>query len=115
MTGDGSDDAGLLRRLEQVISDRRRSRPAGSYVAELFDGGHPLLSAKVIEEAYELIEACGGDDRTTVVHEAADLVFHVLALLGSQDVSWSDVERALTRRFGIGGLTEKATRAERPA
>lgn len=108
------DPGDIWRRLEETLAERIRERPAGSYVAELLDGGHPAMSSKVVEEAYELVEACGAEDTPAVIHEAADLVFHVLVLLSSNDVRWQDVETELARRFGIGGLAEKAARSERP-
>lgn len=110
-----AESTGIWQRLETVLADRIRQRPAGSYVAELVDGGHAAMSSKVIEEAYELVEACAEDDSAPKTHEAADLVFHLMVLLAANDIRWQDVEAELSRRFGIGGLTEKAARAERPA
>ncbi len=109
-----SEAGDVWRALETVVQDRLRKRPTGSYVVELVDGGHAALSSKVIEEAYELIEACGGEEPAAITHEAADLAFHVLLLLQANDIAWSDVEGELSRRFGIGGLAEKAARAQRP-
>ena len=100
----------LLVQLEQVIAERLRQRPAGSYVAELLEGGHPVQAGKVIEEAYELIAACAEDDRPAIIHEAADVVFHLLVLLQANGAGWPDVVSELSRRFGLGGLAEKASR-----
>jgi len=104
----------LWRRLDAVIAERVAAQPAGSYVAELVEGGHPLLAGKVIEEAYELIEACAEERRPAIVHEAADLVFHTLVLLQFQGIPFAEVEAELAQRFGISGLTERAARSERP-
>lgn len=108
----GADD--IWRRLEHVIAERMHLRPSGSYVTELLDGGHPVLSGKVVEEAYELVEAGAEGERAAVIHEGADLVFHLLVLLKTHSVGWSDIESELSRRFGLGGLTEKAARLESP-
>lgn len=113
-TDPAASESDIWRRLEQVLIERRQSRPANSYVTELLDGGHPVLAGKIIEEAYELVEACGEDDRPGVIHEAADLMFHVLVLLQTHDVRWCDVEAELSRRFGLSGLAEKASRSESP-
>lgn len=102
-----------LMRLAAVVEHRLKERPGGSYTVELFDGGHPVMASKIIEEAYELIEAAGGEepvDRQAITHEAADLVYHLLVLLTSVGVSWQFVERELLDRFGTSGLTEKAAR-----
>ena len=42
--------------------------------------------------------------------EAADLVFHLLVLLGASDVSLADVVAELERREGVSGIAEKASR-----
>jgi len=96
-----------------VIEDRKARRPSGSYTTRLLDGGVEAAGAKVIEEAAELVEAAGpGDpaDRAAVVHEAADLLYHLLVLLAVSDVSLAEVEAELAQRFGTSGLEEKASR-----
>jgi phosphoribosyl-ATP pyrophosphohydrolase len=113
MTAPAADAGGLFRRLEQVLEERIRHRPPGSYVAQLLDGGHPAMAGKVVEEAYELIEACAEEDRPAAIHEAADLVFHLLVLLRANGIRWDDVEAELDRRFGVGGLADKRRRPAR--
>lgn len=105
-------DAGdILARLFDVIQDRKRTRPEGSYVVQLLDGGVPKIAAKVREEAEEFIEAAGQDDASHTAEEAADLLFHVCVLLGHADVAPDQVLAVLEKRFGLGGLEEKAARA----
>lgn len=48
--------------------------------------------------------------REALIHEAADLLFHALVLIGWAEVSMEEVERELSRRFGVSGLTEQASR-----
>ena len=50
-------------------------------------------------------------DRHKVVHETADLLFHVMVGLAACDVPIADVWQELGRRFGVSGLDEKAARA----
>jgi phosphoribosyl-ATP pyrophosphohydrolase len=97
----------VIERLEQVIADRLRERPRGSYVTRLLDGGEPAIAAKIREEAAELCSAAGVPES---VHEAADVLFHVLVLLGARGVGFAAVCGELERRFGTGGLAEKAAR-----
>ncbi|MBW2273183.1 MAG: phosphoribosyl-ATP diphosphatase [Deltaproteobacteria bacterium] len=106
-------EAEILDRLFGVIRERAEQRPEGSYVVQLLDGGLPRIAAKLREETEELIEAAGEDDRDHTAREAADLLFHVWVLLGAAGLSPDDVYGVLGERFGIGGLAEKATRAER--
>jgi phosphoribosyl-ATP pyrophosphohydrolase len=42
--------------------------------------------------------------------EAADLVFHLLVLLADAGLSLDDVRAELTRREGVSGHVEKASR-----
>ncbi|MBN2475243.1 MAG: phosphoribosyl-ATP diphosphatase [Pirellulales bacterium] len=98
-----------------VIEDRKATRPTRSYTAGLFDGGIDAIGAKIREEAGELVEAARAADavRQHVVHEAADLTYHLFVLLAACGVGLADVEQELARRFGTSGLEEKASREDR--
>jgi phosphoribosyl-ATP pyrophosphohydrolase len=111
MTKSGSD---ILARLFEVIEDRKRERPDGSYVVDLLDAGVPGIAAKIREEADELIEAAGNDDQTHTANEAADLIFHVWVLLGHAGLHPDRVFEVLEERFGMGGREEKASRKSHP-
>jgi len=104
----------ILRRLTDVIEDRRQRRPADSYTAQLLDRGAPAVAAKLREEAEELIEAALDEvpDCRQVVHEAADLLFHTMVLLAQCGLRLEDIEAELERRFGTSGLTEKPERTQ---
>ncbi len=107
--------AEVLERLFEVIEARRRERPAGSYVVSLLDGGLPAITAKVREEAGEVVQAALAEGDEALAHEVADLLFHVLVLLSARSVRPEAAYRELGRRFGIGGLEEKAARTARAA
>lgn len=110
----GSDpDARILDLLFGIVETRRQERPAGSYVVSLLDGGQTAIAAKVREEAEEVIAAARDESDEAVAHEAADLLFHLWVLLASRGVAPDAVYRELSRRFGIGGLEEKASRVSR--
>ena len=108
----------ILRLLCEVIVQRRQDLPEGSYTTTLFQGGTEKMASKLMEETLELIEAVTStshergsiDNKSDIVHEAADLLYHFLVLLTSCDVTFCDVEAELARRFGVSGLTEKASR-----
>jgi phosphoribosyl-ATP pyrophosphohydrolase/phosphoribosyl-AMP cyclohydrolase len=100
--GGGKDSllpADVLPHLEAIIADRKTNRPAGSYTTQLFDGGAPLILKKVGEEAVEVIVAAQNEGDERLVSELADLVYHSLVLLAARDLSWTDVEMELGRRF----------------
>ena len=44
------------------------------------------------------------------MHETADVIYHLLVMLGHKGVGWDEVEAELARRFGVSGLDEKAAR-----
>ena len=103
-----SDDT--LQRLAALIHSRRADNAAKSYTKELLDGGPERCAKKLGEEATETVIAALGSDTTALKREAADLVYHLLVLLESRQLSWSDVLQELEARMGTSGLAEKAAR-----
>ncbi len=99
-----------LKRLEQIIRERRVSDPALSYVAKLTHAGRAKIAQKLGEEAVETVIAAVSDDRIGVVGEAADLLFHLGVLLADMDLSFDAVMAELDRREGVSGIAEKASR-----
>jgi phosphoribosyl-ATP pyrophosphohydrolase len=103
----------VLASLMRVIQDRRANPPPRSYTASLFAGGVERIGEKLREEAAEAVEAAaeaGEEGRRHLIHEAADVVYHLLVLMGLRDVTLADLEGELAKRFGISGLDEKAAR-----
>lgn len=105
----------VLHDLMATIEDRKRNSPPKSYTTSLFQGGIDRIGCKVMEEAAEVVRAgrkChdSPDAAQQVVHEAADVLYHLFVLLGFCDIKLSQVEAELARRFGISGLDEKAAR-----
>jgi phosphoribosyl-ATP pyrophosphohydrolase len=99
-----------LKRLEQTIAARASASPETSYVAQLNARGVAVIARKLGEEGLEtVIAALGGTDQE-LVGEAADLLFHLLVLLGHRCVPLSTVLEELDRRDGVSGLDEKASR-----
>ena len=86
--------------------------PATSYVAKLYAGGIPLIARKLGEEAVETVVAALSQDNQALTDEAADLLFHLLVLLGAKGILLADVEAELNRREGVSGIAEKAARTD---
>ncbi|MXP26669.1 phosphoribosyl-ATP diphosphatase [Altererythrobacter indicus] len=101
----------MLNRLEETIAERRKASPDASYVAKLHDRGLPVIARKFGEEAVEAVVAALSEDRQELVGEAADVLFHLLVMLGARDVTLSDVMAELERREGTSGIVEKASRS----
>jgi phosphoribosyl-ATP pyrophosphohydrolase len=98
-------DERFLARLWATIESRRADDTATeSYTRKLL--AQPAkVRRKVIEEAYEVVEAQQGlldgrDSQDHLAHEAADLLYHLFVLLASADVTPSAVYAVLERRHG---------------
>lgn len=105
----------IFARLMAVIEDRKKTRPQRSYTTTLFEGGVERIGDKVVEEAAEVVEAArlaAEDQGKALVHEAADLLYHLFVALAYGGVSLAAVEAELARRFGTSGLEEKSRRAD---
>ena len=102
----------IIKLLDEIIEDRKFSSSKRSYVKSLLDSGDPKMIKKVREETEELIVALNhnGKNPEKLIHEAADLWFHVLVMLASRDIKGLDVIEELKKRLGTSGLVEKASR-----
>ncbi len=93
-----TDDLDYLAELMAVIESRRDDPLEESYVSRLLAEGPAAVRAKVAEESEELLDASRDEPADAVVHEAADVVFHVLVLLAAHDLDLEDVTAELQRR-----------------
>lgn len=103
----------ILDEVYRIIQQRRDQSADKSYVASLFAKGLDKILGKIGEEATETAVAGKGGDPKEVVSETADLFFHVLVLLGYYDLPPERIYAELRRRFGVSGLTEKASRSQK--
>lgn len=93
---------GTLAGLDALVADRARTRPEGSYTTRLFEAGTARIAQKVGEEAVETALAAVTRDDAGLLDEAADLVFHLVVLLRSRGLAWTDVEARLSARRSGG-------------
>ena len=113
-TAAGSEDDGpagaIVDRVARVIEARKSSSSQASYTKSLFADGMPKILAKIAEEHGELAAELPTGSEAAIVHETADLLFHVLVGLAARDVPLAKVWAELERRFGVSGHVEKARR-----
>ncbi|MDR0529902.1 MAG: phosphoribosyl-ATP diphosphatase [Zoogloeaceae bacterium] len=102
-------------RLFATLAARKNADPKISYTAKLFSEGPDAILKKIGEESAELILASKDGARDAITHEAADLLFHLFALLAFHGLSLEDARRELARREGVSGIEEKAARNKKPA
>ncbi len=110
---DGAPSAHVVDKLEQVLHARRDASAEKSYTRSLLAAGMPKILAKIAEEHGELAAELPEGARDKVVHETADLLFHMMVGLVARDIPVAEVWRELGRRFGTSGHVEKAARARR--
>ena len=105
-------------RLMATIDQRKANPSNRSYTTALMTAGVQGIATKIMEEAAEFVDAARSateaPGRRQVIHEAADLIYHLLVLLSHCGVELSEVESELARRFGVSGLAEKETRRGPP-
>ena len=88
----------MLKTLEDLIKlarDRKSSPIEGSYTNKLL-ADKSLSKAKVLEEIDELIESV--EKNTNKIHEAANVIYHLLMYLEVNDVKIEDVMEELNKR-----------------
>jgi len=102
----------ILNQLAEVLEQRKTADPGNSYVAGLYAKGLDAILKKIGEEATETVMAAKDGDPEKIIYEIADLWFHSMVLLSQQNLSPDDVLQELSRRFGLSGLAEKASRRQ---
>ena len=88
----------MLNTLENLIKlarERKSSPVEGSYTNKLLTD-KSLSKAKVLEEVDELIEAV--EKNSNKIHEAADVLYHLLMYLEANDIKIEDVMLELEKR-----------------
>lgn len=90
-----------LQGLYDLLSDRKATRPEGSYTSYLFDKGIDKILKKVGEESTEVIIAAKAGDCKETVYELADLAYHAMVLMVEMGISVEDVHRELASRHVI--------------
>ena len=84
-----------LEELVNIIRERKNSNSEKSYTIKLINNKKMCIE-KVHEEINELVEAIQKNNNQT--HEAADVLYHLLVLLESNEVKIEDVMKELKKR-----------------
>ena len=88
----------MLKILEELVTlaRERKSNPIeGSYTNKLLEDKY-LAKEKVLEEINELIEAV--DQNNNIIHEAADVFYHLIMYLEANEVKIEEVMKELNKR-----------------
>ena len=84
-----------LEQLIKIIRERKNSSPDKSYTKKLLNDKN-LSVLKVKEEIDELIESVEEDSNK--IHEAADVVYHLMVYLEANNIKIEDVMSELKKR-----------------
>ncbi|HBH47992.1 MAG TPA: phosphoribosyl-ATP diphosphatase [Bacteroidales bacterium] len=88
----------FLTELQDLIDDRKKEMPEGSYTTKLFQKGINKIAQKVGEEAVELVIESKDTNDHLFLNEAADLMYHLIVLLTEKGYRIEDVEQILIER-----------------
>jgi phosphoribosyl-ATP pyrophosphohydrolase len=99
-----------LTNLDAIIALRTSADAGTSYTKSLLDAGVARAAKKFGEEAVEAVIAAMEHDKTALIKESADVLYHLLVLMRAGGVSLEDVQDELQRRTAESGHQEKASR-----
>lgn len=84
-----------LEELIKIIREKKKSSPTQSYTNKLLND-KDLSVAKVKEEIGELIESV--EKNSNKIHEAADVIYHLMVYLETNNIMIEDVMDELKKR-----------------
>ena len=99
----------MIEDLVKTIKERKKSEIEKSYTKQLISSGLEKCIDKLQEEFDELKDALQ-NDKSNVVHETADVIYHLLVSLEVANISFNDVLAELKKRKKLSGLEEKRNR-----
>ena len=88
----------MLKILEELVllaRERKKNPIEGSYTNKLLKDKN-LAKEKVLEEVNELIEAV--EENSNTIHEAADVLYHLLMYLEANNVKVEEIMEELSSR-----------------
>jgi phosphoribosyl-ATP pyrophosphohydrolase len=94
--------------LVKTIRDRKNKDEDKSYTSSLLSSGLSKCIDKMEEEFDELKVAL--NTKSNIVHETADIIYHLLVTLEAADIKFEDVLKELENRKKRSGIEEKKNR-----
>ena len=99
----------MIEDLVKIIKERKKSEIEKSYTKQLISSGLDKCIDKLQEEFDELKDALQ-NNKSNVVHETADVIYHLLVSLEVANISFDDVLEELKKRKKLSGIEEKRNR-----
>ena len=94
-------DLDFIEELYFIIKSRAKSKKKNSYTNLLLKKGKNKIAEKIGEESTELIIDYLNGSKKRTVEEASDLIYHLLVLLYSKEISIEDIKKELTKRKNV--------------
>jgi phosphoribosyl-ATP pyrophosphohydrolase/phosphoribosyl-AMP cyclohydrolase len=91
-------DAKIVERIFGVVADRIKNPTKESYVSRLTAKGEDAVLEKIGEETIELILATKDNRHEEIVHEATDVLFHILVLFAKKGFELRGIFEELEHR-----------------
>ena len=96
-----------LKSLYDTILKRKNNPAEGSYTNYLFGQGLDKILKKCGEECAEVIIAAKNNERSEIITEMADLIYHLTVLMAQTEIKIEDISAELNARSAkIGNLKE---------
>jgi len=86
-------------KLYSKVEDRKENPVPGSYTCYLFEKGIDKILKKVGEESTEVVIAAKNNNKSEIVYEISDLIYHLTVLMNYTNVSFDDIAGELLQRF----------------
>lgn len=95
-------DTEIVEELYEVIEDRRDNPKEESYTSGLFEHEKGIDAAleKLGEETTETMLAAKDGDTDELVHESADIIYHLFVVLAARGVELEELLEELRERRG---------------
>lgn len=103
-------DARVLDQLWKTVVARSTVSPNESHSARLLSRGTEKVAQKFGEEAVECVIEAVAKNRTALIGESADVLYHLMVLWVDAGLRPEEIWSELKRRENMSGLAEKAAR-----
>lgn len=96
-----------LQRLYEAVLARRGADPRASRTAKLLAAGRNKMAQKLGEEAIEVAIDAARGNRSAVIEESADLLYHLVVLWAEMGIEPEEIWAEMERRERAYGIAEK--------
>jgi len=100
----------ILIDLVKIIKKNKKKSYKISYTSFLFKKGDSFCLKKLKEEINELLISFKKKNNKDIIHETADLIYHLLVVLEIRKINIKSIFYELKKRMKISGLEEKRRR-----